>query len=85
MSMGMTNLINFDFLCLVFFSFLTFLTNYEYDKKYFRGFCWHGWGGQTKGGRTGEIAQLGLSPCELWNLFEIGLRNKQIKIYTKYN
>lgn len=34
MSMGMTNLINFDFLCLVFsFFFLTFLTNYEYDKN----------------------------------------------------
>lgn len=40
---------------------------------------------KRKGGGTGEIAQLRLSPCELWNLFEIGLRNKQIKIYTKYN
>lgn len=31
MSMGMTNLINFDFCA--FFRFSTFLTNYEYDKN----------------------------------------------------
>lgn len=84
--MWMTNLINFDFLCLVFFfSFLTFLTNYEYDKNNSVAFVDTGEVSKRRGEERGEIAQLGLSPCELWNLFEIGLRNKQIKIYTKYN
>lgn len=82
MSMGMTNLINFDLFFFLRKNENTFLTNYEYDKNISLSFDT---GEVRQGGQGGEVPQLGLSPCELWNLFEIGLRNKQIKIYMKYN
>lgn len=58
MSMGMTNLINFNFLCLVVFSFffLTFLTNYEYDKNISVAFVDTGKVGKRKGRDGGDCS-----------------------------
>lgn len=81
MSMGMTNLINFDFCAYFIFFSQHFWQIMNMTKIFPYLLLTRVRGRQTKG----EIAQLGLSPCELWNLFEIGLRNKQIKIYMKYN